>query len=255
MGALHAGHLSLMRKARSLAGRTGTVVTSIFVNPAQFGPNEDFSRYPRPFARDSRLCEEAGVDVIFNPGADAMYAAGHSTYVDEGRVSRGLCGASRPGHFRGVCTVVLKLLNIVGPDMAVFGEKDYQQVAVIRRMVADLNVPARIVTAPMVREPDGLALSSRNGFLGAEERTQAPVIRRALLHARDADYARPADLARLVRRKIATAPLAKIDYVEVLDAKTLEKPGAKTRELVIACAVFFGKTRLIDNVIRTHAPI
>ena len=250
MGALHAGHVSLMRMARKLAGGQGTVAASIFVNPAQFGPKEDFSRYPRMFTRDCRLAREAGVDVVYHPDADGMYGAGYSTYVDEERVSRGLCGKSRSGHFRGVCTVVLKLFNILGPDVAVFGGKDYQQVAVIRRMARDLNVPVKIVTAPTVREADGLALSSRNAFLSAEERAQAPVIRGALLLARDADYERPDDLAKLARREIAKARLAKVDYVEVLDADTLEKPGIGTRELVIACAVYFGKTRLIDNVWR-----
>ncbi len=253
MGALHQGHVSLMRKARKLAGRKGNVVVSIFVNPAQFGPGEDFSRYPRTFARDCRLCSEAGVDAVFHPEADEMYPEGFSTYVDEERISLGLCGKSRPGHFRGVCTVVLKLFNMIGPDAAVFGEKDYQQVAVIRRMVRDLNVPVRIVTAPTVREADGLALSSRNAYLSPEERARAPVIRRALLLARDAHSTRPGDLGRLVRREIAKAPLAKIDYVEVLDARTLEKPGPATRELVIACAVWFGKTRLIDNVRRENS--
>jgi len=250
MGALHEGHVSLMRRARRLAGESGTVVVSIFVNPAQFGPGEDFSRYPRTFPADCRLCENAGVDVIFHPAPDTMYPDGFSTYVDEEQVSLGLCGASRPAHFRGVCTVVLKLFNILAPDSAVFGEKDYQQVAVIRRMVRDLNVPVRIVTAPTVRASDGLALSSRNAYLTPEERTQATVLRQALLLARDAKTSRPGDLARLVRKRIATAPLARIDYVEVLDAATLETPGPATRELVIACAVFFGKTRLIDNVRR-----
>jgi pantoate--beta-alanine ligase len=179
-----------------------------------------------------------------------MYAADFSTHVDEERLSLGLCGKSRPGHFRGVCTVVLKLFNIIGPDAAVFGEKDYQQVAVIGRMARDLNVPVRIVTAPTVREGDGLALSSRNAYLTPEERAQAPVIRRALLPARKADFERPAELERLVRREIATSRLAKVDYVEVLDAATLEKPGPGSRELVIACAVYFGKTRLIDNIRR-----
>ena len=248
MGALHAGHVSLMRKARKLAGEEGRVVVSIFVNPTQFGPGEDFSRYPRTFARDCRLCEEAGVDIVFHPGAEDIYPEGFSTYVDEERVSLGLCGKSRPGHFRGVCTVVLKLFNIIAPDAAVFGEKDYQQVAVIRGMVRDLNVPVRIVAAPTVREADGLALSSRNAYLSPEERLEAPVIRRALLLARDAPRARPADIERLVRRAIAKAPLARIDYIEVLDARTLEKPGPATRELVIACAVWFGRTRLIDNI-------
>ena len=250
MGALHAGHVSLMLKARKLAGQRGKVAVSIFVNPAQFGPNEDFARYPRSFATDCRLCREAGVDVVFNPPAEEMYPQGYSTYVNEERVSQGLCGATRPGHFRGVCTVVLKLFNIIGPDMAVFGEKDYQQVAVLRRMTEDLNLGVKIVAAPIVREPDGLALSSRNAYLSAEERAQAPVIRHALLLAKGAPYVRPADLARRVKREISTARLAKIDYVEVLDADTLDTPGEGTRQLVIACAVYFGKTRLIDNMRR-----
>ena len=250
MGALHAGHVSLMLKARKLAGQRGKVAVSIFVNPAQFGPNEDFARYPRSFATDCRLCREAGVDVVFNPPAEEMYPQGYSTYVNEERVSQGLCGATRPGHFRGVCTVVLKLFNIIGPDMAVFGEKDYQQVAVLRRMTEDLNLGVKIVAAPIVREPDGLALSSRNAYLSAEERAQAPVIRHALLLARDAGFRSPGDLAKLVRREIATTRLGKVDYVEVLDAGTLEKPGKSTRELVIACAVYFGKTRIIDNIQR-----
>lgn len=250
MGALHAGHLSLIRKARTRAGPSGTVAVSIFVNPAQFGPGEDFSRYPRTFATDCRLCREAGVDLLFHPGAPAIYPPGYSTYVDEERVSRALCGKARPGHFRGVCTVVLKLFNILAPDVAVFGAKDYQQAAVIRRMAADLNVPVRIVAAPTVREGDGLALSSRNAFLNPAERAQAPAIRRALLLASDFPYERPADLARLVRREISAAPLARIDYVEVLDADTLGKPGPGARSLLIACAVFFGTTRLIDNIRR-----
>jgi pantoate--beta-alanine ligase len=250
MGALHAGHVSLMRRARRLAGRDGMVAVSIFVNPTQFGPGEDFSRYPRTFPADCRLCEEAGVDVLFHPTPEEMYPADFSTYVDEERVSLGLCGASRPGHFRGVCTVVLKLFNILGPQIAVFGEKDYQQATVIRRMVRDLNVPIRIVIAPTVRASDGLALSSRNAYLTPDERAQASVLRQALLLARAAKSFRPADLTRLVRKRIATAPLGRIDYVDVLDAATLEHPGPGTRELVIACAVFFGKTRLIDNIRR-----
>ena len=250
MGALHAGHLSLIRKARTLAGRKGLVVVSIFVNPTQFGPGEDFSRYPRTFPADRKLCEEAGVDFLFHPDPAEIYPPGFSTYINEERLSLGLCGKTRPGHFRGVCTVVLKLFNIVAPDTAIFGEKDYQQAAIIRRMVADLNVPVRIVTAPTVREPDGLALSSRNAYLTPEERSQATAIRRALLLARDASLQRPAELARLVRREIKTASLAKIDYVEVLDARTLEPPASSTRELVIACAVWLGRTRLLDNIRR-----
>lgn len=250
MGALHAGHLSLIQKARKLAREKGTVVVSIFVNPTQFGPGEDFSRYPRTFPQDRRLCEEAGVDLIFHPTPEDMYPPGFSTYVDEDRMSLSLCGKSRPGHFRGVCTVVLKLFNIIAPDAAVFGRKDYQQAAIIGQMVRDLNVPVRVVTAPTVREPDGLALSSRNVYLSPEQRAQAPVIRKALLLARDASSAHPAALAKLVRKEITAAPLAKIDYVEVLDAITLENPGPETRDVVIACAVWFGKTRLIDNIRR-----
>ena len=250
MGALHAGHVSLMRKARKLAGSKGTVAVSIFVNPAQFGPKEDFSRYPRTFARDCKLCREAGVDIVFHPSPEQIYPPGYSTYVNEERVSQVLCGRSRPGHFRGVCTVVLKLFNIIRPDVAVFGEKDYQQVAVIRQMVRDLNVPVKIVAAPTVREADGLALSSRNAYLSPEQRAQAPVIRQALLLAKDARYKKPAELALMVRKEIGMARLARIDYVEVLDAMTLGAPGAGTRELLIACAVYFGTTRLIDNIRR-----
>lgn len=250
MGALHAGHLSLIQKARKLAGVKGTVVVSIFVNPTQFGPGEDFSRYPRTFPQDRQLCEQAGVDLIFHPTPNDIYPPGFSTYVDEERMSLRLCGKSRPGHFRGVCTVVLKLFNIIAPDTAVFGRKDYQQSTIIGRMVRDLNIPVRVVTAPTVREPDGLALSSRNVYLSPEQRAQAPVIRKALLLARDASSAHPAALAKLVRKEITAAPLAKIDYVEVLDAITLENPGPETRDVVIACAVWFGKTRLIDNIRR-----
>jgi len=250
LGALHAGHVALMLRARKLARKDGNVVVSIFVNPTQFGPKEDFARYPRTFARDRKLCAEAGVDVIFHPEVEEIYPEGFSTYVDEERVSLPLCGKSRPGHFRGVCTVVLKLFNIIGPDVAVFGEKDFQQLAVIRRMVRDLNVPVKIVGMPTVREGDGLALSSRNAFLSAEERAQAPVLRHALLMARDTLYKKPAELTRMVKREIGRARLARVDYVETLDAETLEGPTARTRELVIACAVFFGRTRLIDNIRR-----
>jgi len=253
MGALHDGHLSLIRKARRLAGPRGTVAVSIFVNPTQFGPKEDFSRYPRTFAADRHECEAAGVDLIFHPGAADIYPEGYSTYINEERLSLGLCGESRPGHFRGVCTVVLKLFNILTPDIAVFGAKDYQQSAIIRKMVGDLNVPVRIVVAPTVREGDGLALSSRNRYLSLPERAQAPIIRRALLAARDPSFRRRSDLARLVRRQISTAPLAKIDYIQVLDADTLEEPGDRTRKLLIACAVWFGQTRLIDNIVRENS--
>lgn len=249
MGALHAGHAALIDRARRLAGKPGTVVVSIFVNPAQFGPKEDFARYPRMLAVDRALCAAHGADAIFAP--ETMYAADHSTWVDEAAVSAPLCGASRPGHFRGVCTVVLKLFNVVQPDAAVFGLKDYQQSAVIRRMVRDLNLPVKIVTVPTVRERDGLALSSRNAYLSPEERAQAPVLRQALLAAQAAwrrGVREGEKLRRLVWQTISTAPIARIDYVEVVDAATLAPVEQAARGATVAVAVFFGATRLIDNL-------
>jgi pantoate--beta-alanine ligase len=234
-----------------LAGTTGTVAVSIFVNPTQFGPHEDFSRYPRTFAADRKMCRRAGVDLIFHPTPAEMYPEGFSTYVGENTVSSLLCGASRPGHFRGVCTVVLKLFQIIQPQIAIFGLKDYQQCAVIRRMVRDLNLPIRIVTAETVREPDGLALSSRNQYLTAEERSQAPGLRAALLAAREARRAGESDAAvlrRVVVGRIRKASLARIDYVEIVDGRTLQPVRAATAQSVIALAVFFGQTRLIDNI-------
>jgi pantoate--beta-alanine ligase len=249
MGALHAGHAALVKRARRLAGPEGTVVVSIFVNPTQFGPKEDFSRYPRTLAADRELCTANGADAIFAPAT--LYEADHSTWVNEESVSGPLCGAARPGHFRGVCTVVLKLFAIVQPDIAVFGLKDYQQCAVIRRMVRDLNVPVRIVAAQTVRERDGLALSSRNTYLSPEERAQAPVIRQALLAAQAAwrrGVREGEKLRRLVWQTISTVPLARIDYVEVVDGAALTPVEHAERGAVIAAAVFFGKTRLIDNI-------
>ncbi len=251
MGALHLGHAALLDRARKLAGPSGTVVASIFVNPTQFGPKEDFARYPRPFSADAKLCRAHGVDVIFHPTAGQMYPDGFSTFVEETTVSSLLCGASRPGHFRGVCTVVLKLFQIVQPQIAVFGLKDFQQCAVIRRMVRDLDLPVRIVAAETVREPDGLALSSRNQYLALEERAQAPVLRAALLAARRAwqdGEKSAAILRRLIVKRLSTAPLARIDYVEIADAHTLQSVRQVDRDTVIALAVFFGKTRLIDNL-------
>lgn len=251
MGALHAGHTALIDRARNLAGKDGLVVVSIFVNPTQFGPKEDLSRYPRPFSADQALCDEHGVDLLFHPLSEAMYPDGYSTWVDENRVSAPLCGGSRPGHFRGVCTVVLKLFQITAADVAVFGLKDYQQCAVIRRMVRDLNLPVRIVAADTVREADGLALSSRNQYLSADERDQAPGLRRALLEARSAFRAGERSAARLVgsvRRAIESLPLGRIDYVEVVDADSLQPLDVVQRNSVVAVAVFFGKTRLIDNL-------
>ena len=251
MGALHDGHAALIDHARHLAGRGGLVVVSIFVNPTQFGPAEDFTRYPRTLDADRKLCVEHGADVIFHPTAEAMYPSGFSAFVDESEVSARLCGASRPGHFRGVCTVVLKLFQITQPDSAVFGLKDFQQCAVIRRMVRDLNVPVRIVPVETVREPDGLALSSRNSYLSAEERAHASVLRRALLAASAAFVAgetSAAKLRRLLLKTIATAPLARLDYAEIADADTLRPVREVRRGTVLALAVFFGKTRLIDNL-------
>ncbi len=249
MGALHAGHATLIRRARTLAGKDGAVVVSIFVNPTQFGPKEDLSRYPRPFAEDKELCASLGTDAIFHPPAGEMYHADFSTWVNEESVSGGLCGASRPGHFRGVTTVVLKLFTIVQPDVAVFGLKDFQQCAVIARMVRDLDLPVRLVFAPTVRERDGLALSSRNAYLSPEERAEAPSLRRGLLAARAA-FAKgersAAKLVRIVRGEIS--PSARVDYVDAVDGDTLLPKKMMNRGDTIALAAFFGRTRLIDNV-------
>jgi pantoate--beta-alanine ligase len=251
MGALHAGHTKLIDRARQLAGVNGRVVVSIFVNPTQFGPKEDFSRYPRPLAADLDLCRAHGADLVFHPAAAAMYPVDFSTFVEESTVSARLCGASRPGHFRGVCTVVAKLFQILQPQMAVFGLKDFQQCTIIRRMVRDLDLPVRIVPVETVREPDGLALSSRNRYLSPEERAQAPVLRAALKKAQEAwrrGETSPAKLRSLILRAIATAPLARIDYVEIADATTLQPIARVGRNTVFALAVFFGTTRLIDNI-------
>ena len=250
MGALHEGHTALIRRARKLAGKGGSVVVSIFVNPAQFGPREDFSKYPRPFARDAKLCRENGADVLFAPDARRMYAGGHSTAVDEKLLSKNLCGAARLGHFSGVCTVVAKLFHITNPHIAVFGKKDFQQFAIIQRMVRDLDFPVRVVAVETVREADGLALSSRNRYLSSDERSQARVIRRALLAAKKSPRsASPSALQRLVTSLIAAAPLARIDYVACVDVETLQPAANRSRKLLIAAAVFFGRTRLIDNIV------
>jgi pantoate--beta-alanine ligase len=251
MGALHRGHAALIDRARRSAGPRGTVVVSIFVNPSQFGPNEDFARYPRPFAADRTLCEKHGTDAIFHPSPAAIYPPDFSTWIDEVALSTRLCGAARPGHFRGVCTVVLKLLMIIQPDVAMFGWKDLQQCLVVRRLVRDLHLPVRIVALDTVREPDGLALSSRNAYLSVEERAQAPALRRALLVARAAfrrGVTDAATLRRLVLQTIGGAPLARVDYVEIVDVDTLAPVRLVDRRSVIALAVFFGETRLIDNI-------
>lgn len=251
MGALHRGHAALIRRARQIAGRRGTVAVSIFVNPAQFGPKEDFTRYPRPFRTDCRFCADLGVDLLFHPPMEMMYPPGFSTFVEEGALSRQLCGMSRPGHFRGVCTIVLKLFEITGADAAVFGLKDFQQYVVISRMIKDLNIPIRMVSVPTVREPDGLALSSRNRYLSPEERTQAAVLQHALRQAGAAfrrGEKRASKLRNSILSTIATAPLARIDYIEIVDAHSLQSVRTVGHNTLFAVAAFFGKTRLIDNL-------
>jgi len=249
MGALHAGHVSLIRLARQYAGAEGEVAVSIFVNPLQFGPDSDFTHYPRPEAADEETCRAAGVDLIFRPLPNEIYADDHSTYVEETTLSEGLCGSSRPGHFRGVCTVVTKLFHLLAPVAAVFGEKDFQQLAIIRRLVRDLDFPIEIIAGPTVREPDGLALSSRNQYLSAEERAQAPIIRAALLRAAQSPEESARKTLASVREQIESAPLARIDYAEIVGADDLQpRPTIEPRSL-LAVAVFFGKTRLIDNIL------
>jgi len=249
MGFLHEGHASLIRLARA---RADVVIVTLFVNPAQFGPNEDLSRYPRDFERDRALCEAEGADILFAPGADSVYAADASVWIDEDRLSRGLCGASRPGHFRGVCTVVAKLFNLTQPHVAVFGEKDAQQLRILRRMVRDLDIPVEVVAGPTVRETDGLAMSSRNAYLSPEERLQATCLRRALDAAASrlaAGERSAAALRAVMAEVIAGAPLARADYIEIVDDETLEPVTAVGRPALAAMAVFVGRTRLIDNAV------
>jgi pantoate--beta-alanine ligase len=251
MGYLHAGHLSLMRRARKLAGKEGLVVVSIYVNPAQFGPREDFSRYPRDLARDRKLCREAGVDVLFTPDDRQIYPENFSTFVVEDRLSRGMEGAARPGHFRGVTTIVAKLFNIVQPDFAVFGAKDFQQSAVIRRMVRDLNFPLKLVVAPTVRERGGVALSSRNKYLSPAQRRQATILIRCIQTARNDVKARgtisAASEKRRLERLIEAEPEARMDYVEFFDATSMLPARTVKKGVHLSLAVFIGKTRLIDN--------
>ena len=249
MGALHKAHSELIRVAHEKAGKDGEVVVSIFVNPLQFEPGSDYERYPRPQKEDEEFCRRLDVDLLFRPKAAEMYPDNGSVFVEENSLSNVLEGKSRPGHFRGVCTVVAKLFNILQPDAAVFGEKDFQQLAVVRRMVRDLNYKIDIVAVPTVREADGLACSSRNVYLNAEERKQAAVLRKALLAAKDSGKKSAKDIVGLTRTIISEAPLARIDYVDLVDADTLqtiELPGPNS---LLALAVFFGKTRLIDNIV------
>jgi len=248
MGYLHEGHLSLVR--RSISGNRSTVVT-IFVNPLQFGPNEDYEAYPRDLEKDCLLLEKEGVDVVYCPKPEDLYHPDHSTYVVEERVSRDLCGASRPGHFRGVCTIVLKLFLLTGPDRAYFGEKDFQQLQVIRRMVRDLNVPVEIRGCPIVREKDGLALSSRNVYLSPSERLSALALNRSLKAAKalyDSGERNAGKLVGCVREGLFSDPALRVEYIELRDAEELSVLETVDRPAVLALAVRVGKTRLIDNV-------
>ena len=248
MGALHEGHLALVRRARERADRT---VVSIFVNPTQFGPGEDYAGYPRSEDRDARLLEEAGCDLLFLPDVETVYPPGHSTFVDVEGVSGGLEGDQRPGHFRGVATVVLQLFHLVRPDVAVFGEKDAQQLALVRKMVRDLHVPVEIVGHPTVREEDGLAMSSRNAYLETDERRAASVLSRALERARRAVEAGERDAAALVaamRDEIAAEPLADLDYAAVVDAETFAPVERIEQRVTLPVAARVGRARLIDNI-------
>ena len=269
MGYLHAGHLSLVKRARQATGKNGIVVMSIYVNPTQFGPQEDFSKYPRDLKRDFKLCREAGVDVVFTPGDKEMYPGGtrgrrcesadeprfdqrgYSTYVMEENLSQSMEGASRPTHFRGVTTIVAKLFNIVQPDVAVFGAKDWQQAAIIKRMTADLNFPVKIIVAPTRRERDGLAMSSRNQYLAGDLRRQATVLWQAIQMARLAvkkSKTIPAAKLKISLKKLVdNEPDARLGYVEFFEPDTLAPVSKVTRGTHLALAVFVGKTRLIDN--------
>ncbi|MEP6698448.1 MAG: pantoate--beta-alanine ligase [Verrucomicrobiota bacterium] len=246
MGALHRGHLELIRIARVAAGDDGEVAVSIFVNPLQFGPSSDYEKYPRPETDDEEFCRGAGVDLLFRPQPGEMYARDFSAFVDETSLARTMEGKARPGHFRGVCTVVAKLFHLLAPDAAVFGEKDFQQLAIVRRMVRDLNFPIEIIGVPTVREADGLACSSRNQYLKTEERAQAPVLRAALLEAAS-ERGRDA-IVNAATKIISTASLARIDYIDLVNAETLQPLDEGAPNSLIAIAVFFGETRLIDNI-------
>ena len=267
MGYLHAGHLSLVRAARKRVGKKGKVVVSIYVNPTQFAPTEDLSKYPRDLKRDLKLCREAGVDVVFTPGDAEMYPVGSSrcddrtaqravptsfsTYVIEENLGRVMEGASRPTHFRGVTTIVAKLFNIVLPDVSVFGQKDFQQAAIIQRMTRDLNFPVKIIVAPTLRERDGLAMSSRNKYLAGDLRRQATVLWCAIQIAKFAvqksKSVSAADLKADLKKLIEIEPDAKLDYVEFFNPETLQRVAQVKRGAQMALAVFVGKTRLIDN--------
>jgi pantoate--beta-alanine ligase len=249
MGALHKGHISLVERAQK---DCGLIAVSIFVNPIQFGPQEDFKEYPRPARQDRKMLEDAGADLVFCPLPGGMYKQDFSTYVEEASLSKGLCGGSRPGHFRGVCTVVAKLFNIVRPDIAYFGQKDYQQAQVIKRMVRDLNFPITVKVLPIVRKSDGLAMSSRNVYLNEEERADSLVLHQALNVAEEMVRRGERDVARIIDRVKAVIKAKKttrIDYVKIVDQENLNELRIIKDKAVLVLAVYAGKTRLIDNVI------
>ena len=258
MGYLHAGHISLVHRARRQVGKKGIVVVSIYVNPTQFAPTEDLSRYPRDLKRDTILCREAGADILFTPSDEEMYPGKtnglYSTYVVEELLSRSMEGASRPSHFKGVTTIVAKLFNLVLADFAIFGAKDFQQAAIIQRMVADLNFPTKIIVSPTVREPDGLAMSSRNKYLEGDLRTQAVALSQAIRKAREAVRGGRAPIASStlkaqLKQFIEEQPATRVDYIEFFDPKTLEPAERVSAGVQMSLAVFVGKTRLIDNAL------
>ncbi len=249
MGFLHEGHLSLVRLSRAAADIT---VVSLFVNPTQFGPKEDLNTYPRDFERDAAMLRAEGADYLFAPAAEDMYASEHRTFVEVRDLQDKLCGRSRPGHFRGVCTIVLKLFNLVQPDCSVFGQKDAQQALILKRMIADLNVPVRMIVGPIVRDADGLALSSRNTYLNPEERRAARILSLSLAEARTLIEAGERDAGRVLvrmRTLIEAEPTARIDYVEAVGPENLEPVSVLKNGTLIALAVWIGRTRLIDNLI------
>jgi pantoate--beta-alanine ligase len=249
MGALHEGHLSLVRAAKA---KSDVVAVSIFVNPLQFGPTEDLAKYPRSFERDRELLEKEAVDILFAPQNEEMYPKGAVTYVTVEGLSEKLCGSSRPGHFRGVTTVVAKLFHIVEPDLAFFGQKDAAQATIIRRMVRDLNLPVEVVVCPIVREPDGLAMSSRNAYLSPQERKTALVLNRSLTETKnrfDQGERNAIALIAVGKQIVAQEPAARLDYFEILDPGTLDPIPALTSPALVAVAAFVGNTRLIDNIL------
>lgn len=250
MGFFHEGHLSLMREAGRQADK---VIVTLFVNPTQFGPGEDLERYPRDLERDISLAEDSGADFLFTPLADSMYSLNHQTWIDVEKISQGLCGKSRPGHFRGVATVVAKLLNIVRPEIALFGKKDFQQLQIIKQMVKDLNMQVKIIGCPIVREPDGLAMSSRNKYLSGEERKTATVLFNALLMAEDmvkAGNCTVNDLKKSVTEYVLSYDNTKIDYIFIGEPDTLEPLSSEIQsEILLAMAVYIGNTRLLDNTL------